>query len=78
MRRTEWTSPQLVVRIQKVNILTLDFNPSPERLQKDVTTDPLCAAEVSTSKCRREYDSMMVMLPTWGFWRKRMVQDEGA
>lgn len=53
---------------------SLDFNPSPGRLQKDVTTDPLCAAEVSTSKCRREYDSMMVMLPTWGFWRKRMVQ----
>lgn len=49
-----------------------------ERLQKDVTTDPPCAAEVSSSKCRREYDLMMVMSPTWGFWRKRMVQDEGA
>ena len=51
---------------------------SPERLQKDVRTDPPCAAEVSLSKCRREYDLMMVMSPTWGFWQKRMVQDEGA
>lgn len=31
---------------------------------KDVTSDPPCAAEVSSSKCRREYDLMMVMSPT--------------
>lgn len=54
------------------------FYSSLQRLQKDVTTDPPCAAEVSSSKCRREYDLMMVMSPTWGFWQKRMVQDEGA
>lgn len=79
MRRTEWTSLLLVVRIQKVNIFSLSwFYSSLERLQKDVTTDPPCAAQVSSSKCRREYDLMMVMSPTWGFWQKRMVQDEGA
>lgn len=54
------------------------FNAFPERLGKDVTADPPCAAEVSASKCRRQYDLMMVMSPTWGFWLKRMVQDEGA
>lgn len=79
MRRTEWTSLLLEVRIEKVNILPffIWFFP-PERLQKDVTTDPPCASEVSSSKCRREYDLMMVMSPTWGFWQRRMVQDEGA
>lgn len=39
---------------------------------------PAARSRSSSSKCRREYDLMMGMSPTWGFWQRRMVQGEGA
>lgn len=73
MRRTEWTSLLPEPRIHKLSVSSVFI-----WLPKDVTTDLLRAAEAPHQKCRREYDLMMVMSPTWGFWQRRMARGEGA
>ncbi len=32
----------------------------------------------SSQKCRREFDLMMVMSPTWVFWQRKMARGEAA
>lgn len=79
MRRTVWTSPLAVVRIKRKVLPFLDVLSLPGATLGGCN-DAIqpCAAQVSTSKCRREYGWTMVMSPTWGFWQKRTAREEGA
>lgn len=82
MRRTERTSPLLEGPHSESQHLVFDFDfffsLSGATSEGCNDRSTLRVAEVSSSKCRREYDLMMVMSPTWGFWQKRMARGEGA